>query len=82
MGAVRADLLLVRATEGRFQVAQRNPVLRTAGTGHARHDVAQIELQDVVELRVGRFVGAEKRLLFRVALDQIDQRFRTPVTRK
>ena len=53
-------------------VRQRDAVLRPLRPGHARLHLAQVELEQLGELRRRRAVDPEKALLFRIALDQLD----------
>ena len=55
-----------------FIARQRHPILRPLRSGQARLDRAQIERQDLGELRLGAVVGAEELLFLGIALDQID----------
>ncbi len=61
-----------RLLESLFRHRQAQPVLRPARTGDARLDAAQIEFEGVGELRVDRFGGMKKPLLFHIGLDQRD----------
>ena len=54
-------------------VGKRHAILGPLGPGNAGLDRAEVELEEFVENRCGRFVGAEHPLLAGVALDQVDQ---------
>src|SRR5438094_4875475 len=51
-------------------VGERHAILRPLGSGHAGLDGAEVEPEELVEYRCGRFVGAGDALLPGGALDQ------------
>src|SRR5665811_1212711 len=67
--------IVERGPEDTLDIAQRHAILRAPRTGQARLNRTQIELEQLVELRVRRLIGAEESLLLAVLLDQLDLRF-------
>ena len=55
-----------------FACVERNAVLRALRPGHRRHDFGEVEFEAVGENRIGRLVGAEEALFFRVGFDEAD----------
>src|SRR5207237_2931637 len=53
---------------------QGHTILRTLGSGNARLDSTQIQVEHFVEQRLRVCVGSEQTLLSGVSLDQIDKR--------
>ncbi len=70
--AVLLEPLGVDLAELARDVPERDPVLGPARAGEARLDAAQVELQRLVEGRVGRLVDAEEALGLGVGLGQRD----------
>ena len=55
-----------------LRLRERNAVLRALGSGHRGDDRGEIELEAVGENRIGRLIGAEEALFFRVGFDEAD----------
>src|SRR5438105_7206102 len=80
LGVEASDVIIAGALlhgEGGLEalphVGERHAILGPLGSSHAGLDGAEVELEELVEYRCGRFVGAEHALLPGVALDQVDQ---------
>ena len=67
-----------RRLEVALHLRQVETVLWALRPGHRRHHACQIQLDRVREFRVGRLIGAEQPLLFRIGFDQSHQ-IRRPV---
>ena len=57
---------------------KRDAILRPLGSGDARLDLGQVQVEHFAEERLGVVVRSEQTLFARVSLDQIDERRRGP----
>ncbi len=58
--------------EGLLHVLERDPVLRSLGTGETRYDAAQVKRERFCIVQCRTIVGSKETLLFGVTFDQRD----------
>src|SRR3984957_12143273 len=66
------EFLAELATKIALRCRQRDSILRTARSRHARHHAAEIELERVGKFRLRRVRRIEKSLRLAIRLDQFD----------